>query len=119
MDCAANEEQFIYIDNQTNETNKFKLAFATSDLYVLHIHLKFNHANVPHTMFQVNQRCHVVGGRQYIKKVLLCCSCRQPIKLYQRMSTLPPINYLDPAKHHYYVQIDYAGHFFIVDENTM
>ena len=33
------------------------------------------------------------------------------------MSTLPPINYLDPSKHHYYVQIDYAGHFFVVDEN--
>ena len=113
------DDKFLRMSGRTPNSNLIILPrnHRVSDLYVLHIHLKFNHANVSHTMFQVNQRCHVVGGRQYIKKVLLCCSCRQPIKLYQRMSTLPPINYLDPAKHHYYVQIDYAGHFFIVDEN--
>ena len=78
-----------------------------SALYILHIHLMFNHATVPHTMFRMNQPCHVIGFRQYIKKVLLCCTFREPIKLFERMSTLPPINYLDPSKHHYYVQIDY------------
>ena len=85
--------------------------------YIQHIHVKFNHASIPHTLYLVNQRCHVMGSRQYVKKVLFCCSCRQPINLFERMSSLPPIDYLDPAKHHYFIQIDFAGPFQVVDES--
>ena len=113
------EDNFLRMSGRTPNSNLIILPkdHRVSALYILHIHLMFNHATIPHTMFRMNQHYHVIGCRQYIKKVLLCCTCREPIKLFERMSTLPPINYLDPSKHHYYVQIDYAGHFFVVDEN--
>ena len=113
------EDKFLRMSGRLPSSNLIILPkdHQVTALYIRHVHTKFNHASVAHTMFQIQNRCHVMGNRQQIKKVLQCCTCRQPIKLYQRMSALPPINYLNQSNHGYYVQIDFAGPFEIVAEN--
>ena len=86
-----------------------------SDLFIHYIHTLFNHSSVSHTMHRMNQRVHVIGSRREIQRVLRCCQCSSPVQLYQRMSTLPNIDY-SPTSISKFIQIDMAGPFMVVND---
>ena len=119
MPFWSEDERILRIFNLTQiGTNQIVLpkGHRVGDLYIKYIHTMYNHSSIPHTMTRINQRVHIIGCRQEIKKVLRCCECKSPIPLHQRISTLPPIDYLNPSKVGYFIQIDFAGPHMVLNE---
>ena len=120
MPFWSHDDKFLRMRGRLPGSNLILLPpdHRVTTLYIRYIHKLFGHCSVPHTMYRINQRYHVIGSRRQIKKALLGCLCKEPKMLFQRVGNLPAIDYLDPAKNHYFIMIDYCGPFHILNETT-
>ena len=82
-----------------------------SKMYCRHVHKIHNHSSVSHTLYQMQKRVVVLGSRRQIRKSLMKCECREPIKLFQRMSKLPGAKYMEVGNHTH-IMVDHAGPFY-------
>ena len=80
-----------------------------TELYVRHHHTFNNHCGVNNVRSRCEKTCYILGGQQEYKRILKCCVCRSPKKLFQEMAPLPIERWPKVLRVWTYIATDYCG----------
>ncbi len=82
------------------------------EMIILHYHTTHCHTGVTQTLSNIRSRFWILHGRQEIRRVLPCKSCRIASKMEQKMASLP-VERVTEAPSFSRVGCDYAGPLFV------